>query len=179
MRGEPRSVLDASMTPVDALPAVAEIAITLAGFIGLIVVFKPVSAASWSDEERARVGFVLILCILILVCSLLPFALDGLRLSEAITWGLPLFIFSAGNLFLVANMLIRVKAKRVRIQFPLISWPILFAWIVLNITLLFSSVGLLLPFSSGLLLMGLLWNLMIGAITLTALMAQTMERDGD
>jgi ABC-type uncharacterized transport system permease subunit len=179
MKGESKSLLNATMTPVDALPSVAEIAITLGGFIGLIVVFKPVSAASWSDEERSRIAFVLILCMLILLCGLLPFALGGLRLSDEIIWGVPLFIFGTGNLFLIVNMLIRLHTKRVRIHFPLISWPILSAWLVLDITLLLSSLGILWPYSSGLLLLGLLGNLMIGAITLTALMAQSISRDDD
>lgn len=167
------------MLPVDSLPTVAEIAITLAGFIGLIVVFKPVSAASWSEEERARVLFVLIVCSLILVCALLPFALSGFTLPEAAVWGVPLVLFGAGNLFLNVTMLLRIRAKRIVIQFPWISWPILSAWILLNLSLLMSGLGLLFPFSSGLLLLGMLWSLLIGAITLIALMAQNMGRDID
>jgi len=167
------------MLPADTLPTVAEIAITLAGFIGLIVVFKPVSAAAWSDEERARVVFVLILCSLILLCALLPFALGGLQLSEAAIWGVPLVIFGAGNLFLNVSMLVRIRAKRVVIQFPWISWPILSIWILLTLSLLLSGLGLVLPFSSGLLLLGMIWSLLIGAITLIALMAQNMSRGSD
>jgi hypothetical protein len=167
------------MTPVDVLPTVAEIPITLSGFIGLIDVFKPVSAASWSDEERARVVFVLVLCSLILLCALLPFAVSGLASSAAAIWGAPLLVFGSGNLFLIINMLFRMRAGRVRIQFPLISWPILAAWSLLTVALLASGVGLIWPFSAGLLLLGTLWSLLIGAITLTALMAQTMHRDRD
>jgi hypothetical protein len=167
------------MTPVDALPTVAEIAITLSGFIGLIVVFKPVSAASWSDEERARVVFVLVLCSLILLCALLPFALSGLALSDAAIWGAPLLVFGSGNLFLIISMLFRIRAGRVHIQFPLISWPILATWILLTVAILWSGLGLFWPFSPGLLLLGTLWSLLIGAVTLTALMAQTMRHDSD
>jgi hypothetical protein len=167
------------MLPADTLPTVAEIAITLAGFIGLIVVFKPVSAAAWSDEERARVVFVLILCSLILLCALLPFALGGLQLSEAAIWGVPLALFGAGNLFLNVSMLVRIRAKRIVIQFPWISWPILSIWILLTLSLLLSGLGLVLPFSSGLLLLGMIWSLLIGAITLIALMAQNMSRGSD
>jgi hypothetical protein len=162
------------MLPVDSLPTVAEIAITLAGFIGLIVVFKPVSATAWSDEERARIIFVLILCSLILLCALLPFALSGFQLSEATIWGVPLLLFGAGNLFLNAGMLLRIRAKRIVIQFPWVSWPILSTWILLNLLVLLSGLGYLLPFSSGLLLLGMLWSLLIGAITLIALMAQNI-----
>lgn len=167
------------MTPIDALPTVAEIAITLGGFIGLIVVFKPVSAASWSDEERARVVFVLVLCSLILLCALLPFALSVLFPSEAVMWGAPLILFGAGNLFLILNMLLRIQSKRITIHFPLISWPILSIWGLLTCSLLLSGVGFLWPFSPGLLLLGMLWSLMIGAITLTALMALNMGRHKD
>lgn len=174
-----KGLTGAAMTPVDAIPNVPEIAITPGGFIGLIVVFKLVSAASWTDEERARVVFVLILCTLILLCSLLPFALSGLFLSEAVIWGVPLVVFGTGNLFLIVNMLLRIQARRVNIQFPLVSWPILLAWSLLTLSILLSGLGLLRPFSPGLLLLGLLWSLVIGALTLIALMAQTMRRDDD
>ena len=166
------------MLPVDALPTVAEIAITLGGFIGLIVAFRPVSADSWSDEESARVVFVLVLCSLILLCALLPFALSGLFSSDRVIWGTPLIIFGAGNLFLIANMFRRIYTKRIIIHFPLVSWPILSFWILLTLTLLLSGLGVLWPYSPGLLLLGMIWSLLIGAITLIALMAQTMSRVG-
>jgi len=163
------------MTPIDAFPTIAEIAITLGGFIGLIVVFKPVSAASWSDEERARVVFVLILCSLILLCALLPFALSGLFQSDALIWGTTEVAYGLGNLFLIIGMLFRIHAKRVNIQFPLISWPLLAVWGLLTISILLSGVGLIAPSSSGLLLLSMLWSLLIGTITLIALMAQNMS----
>jgi hypothetical protein len=167
------------MSPIDALPTVAEIAITLGGFIGLIVAFRPVSAASWSDEERARVVFVLILCSFILLCALLPFALSGLFPTDSVIWGAPLVIFGTGNLFLIANMFRRIHTKRINIHFPLVSWPILSFWSLLAVALLLSGLGVLWPFSPGLLLLGMIWSLLIGAITLIALMAQSMSRGGN
>jgi hypothetical protein len=166
------------MSPIDALPTVAEIAITLGGFIGLIVAFRPVSAASWTDEESARVVFVLVLCSFILLCALLPFALSGLFSSDSVIWGTPLVIFGAGNLILIANMFRRIHTNRINIHFPLVSWPILLFWTLLTLSLLLSGLGLLWPFSPGLLLLGMIWSLLIGAITLIALMAQTMSRVG-
>lgn len=167
------------MTPLDALPTVAEIAITLGGFIGLLVVFKPAATASWTDEERARVVFVLLLCTMILFCALLPFALSGMIPDQSIVWGVPLLLFGFGNLILVLLMLLRIRSGRVRIQFPLISWPILVGWTVLTVCLLLSGVGVFWPQSPGVLLLGMLGSLIIGAITLTALMAQSMNRDGE
>ena len=164
------------MSPIDALPTVAEIAITLGGFIGLIVAFRPVSAAAWSDEESARVVFVLIVCSLILLCALLPFALSGLFPADSVIWGAPLVIFGTGNLFLIAKMIRRIHTKRINIHFPLVSWPILSFWSLLAVALLLSGLGVLWPFSPGLLLLGMIWSLLIGAITLIALMAQGMSR---
>ncbi|MEH6611723.1 MAG: hypothetical protein V7696_20325 [Halioglobus sp.] len=166
------------MSPIDALPTVAEIAITLGGFIGLIVAFRPVSADSWSDEESARVVFVLVVCSLILLCALLPFALSGLFPTESVIWGAPLVIFGTGNLFLIASMFRRIHTKRINIHFPLVSWPILSFWSLLAVALLLSGLGVLWPFSPGLLLLGMIWSLLIGAITLIALMAQSMSRSG-
>jgi hypothetical protein len=164
------------MSPIDTLPTVAEIAITLGGFIGLVVAFRPVSAASWSDEESSRVIFVLILCSFILLCALLPFALSGLFTTNSVTWGAPQVIFGTSNLFLIANMFHRIHTKRISVHFPLVSWPIFSFWSLLALALLLSGLGVLWPFSPGLLLLCLIWSLLIGAITLIALMAQSMNR---
>jgi hypothetical protein len=166
------------MSPIDTLPTVAEIAITLGGFIGLIVSFRPVSAVSWSEEESARVLFVLILCCFTLLCALLPFALNGLFPADSVTWGLPLVIFGISNLSLIANMVRRIYTNRVSLQFPLVSWPILLFWGLLTLALLLSGLGVLWPFSPGLLLLGMTWSLLVGVITLIALMAKRMNIDG-
>jgi hypothetical protein len=166
------------MSPIETLPTVAEIAITLGGFIGLIVSFRPVSAAYWSDEESARVLFVLILCCFILLCALLPFALSAMFPTDSVTWGVPLVIFGVSNLFLIASMVRRIYNNRVNLQFPLVSWPILLFWGLLTLVLLLSGLGVLWPFSPGLLLLGMTWSLLVGVITLIALMAKRMNVEG-
>jgi hypothetical protein len=164
------------ISPIDTLPTIAEIAITLGGFIGLIVSFRPVSAASWSEEESSRVLFVLILCCFILLCSLLPFALSGIFPIHSVTWGVPLVIFGACNLYLIAGVCHRYYAKRISVHFPLVSWPILLFWGLLALALLLSGLGVVWPFSQGLLLLGMTWSLLVGVITLIALMAKSMDR---
>jgi hypothetical protein len=167
------------MSPIETLPTVAEIAITLGGFIGLIVSFRPVSAAYWSDEESARVLFVLILCCFILLCALLPFALSAMFPTDSVTWGVPLVIFGASNLSLIAIMCRRIYTKRVSLHFPLVSRPILLFWGLLALALLLSGLGVLWPFSPALLLLCMIWSLLVGVITLIALMAQSMSRGGN
>jgi hypothetical protein len=74
-------------------------------------------------------------------------------------------------------MIRRIHLRRINIQFPLMSWPILLFWSLLTLAILLSGMGLLWPFSPGLLLLGMIWSLLIGAITLIALMAQSVNRD--
>lgn len=82
------------MTPSDALPTIAEIAITLTGFTGVVAVFRPGSAGSWSEEELQRIRAVLYICTLVPVCALIPFGLADLQSFEAVTWGVPLLLYA-------------------------------------------------------------------------------------
>src|SRR5437764_14021917 len=56
------------MQPGEALGVAAQVAVTLAGFAGIVVVFRPDSVHHWSALDRFRLG-------LLLMNSALPLAL--------------------------------------------------------------------------------------------------------
>jgi hypothetical protein len=58
------------MEPNEALGIVAQVAVTLAGFAGVVVVFRPGSVHQWSRVDRFRLRFLLANSILPLAYSL-------------------------------------------------------------------------------------------------------------
>lgn len=58
-----------SMQPSEGLGVAAQVAVTLAGFAGIVVVFRPQSVHEWSELDRLRLR-------LLLMNSVLPFVLS-------------------------------------------------------------------------------------------------------
>ena len=59
------------MQPGEALDVAAQVAVTLAGFAGIVVVFRPESVHQWSEIDRFRLRLLLANSALPLVWSLL------------------------------------------------------------------------------------------------------------
>jgi len=58
------------MQPSEALGVAAQVAVTLAGFAGIVVVFRPQSVHEWSALDRVRLTLLLINSVSPLVFSL-------------------------------------------------------------------------------------------------------------
>ena len=59
------------MPPSEVLAVVAQVAVTLSGFAGIVVVFRPTTLHQWSPVERFRLRLLLINSALPLVLALL------------------------------------------------------------------------------------------------------------
>lgn len=71
-----------------ALYALAEVAITLAGFSGVVVAFRLRGAQTWSRTELRVLWFLLTDSFLVMIFSLIPVPLNLAGWSEAAIWGL-------------------------------------------------------------------------------------------
>src|SRR6266480_3177798 len=58
------------MQPSEALDVAAQVAVTLAGFAGIVVVFRPQSIHEWSELDKLRLRLLLANSALPLVTSL-------------------------------------------------------------------------------------------------------------
>jgi hypothetical protein len=81
----------------EILLTLAEISITLAGFIGLLAVFK--RSVVWSSEEILRLFSTLGLCFAAITASVLPEAVSHFSNSEFMLWGLPLLVAGVTPIF--------------------------------------------------------------------------------
>ena len=78
------------MNSSEILLTLAEIAITLAGFVGLLAVFK--QSAVWTSEEILRLFSTLGLCFAAITASILPEGIAHFTSSESIIWGIPILV---------------------------------------------------------------------------------------
>jgi hypothetical protein len=76
------------MQPQDALPTIAEISITLAGFTGILFAIQSALANSVAVGQSDRILAVLTIPAIVLVCALLPFGLAGFS-SRQLLSGVP------------------------------------------------------------------------------------------
>jgi len=158
------------MAPEDALTGIAEVAIGLAGFSGLVAAFEQRSGRSWRGDQKARIVFLVALSFGVITTSLLPSAISGFSESPAMVWGIPMV--SCGLLTLTSLLAWVVLSRRhgYRLQFPRTSISILSISSTLQLGVLLSGLGLVLPYSSGLFVLGLLSILVFCANMFLALL---------
>ncbi|HST31015.1 MAG TPA: hypothetical protein VLK27_09290 [Chthoniobacterales bacterium] len=76
------------MQPSEALSASAQIAVTLAGFAGVVVAFRSGSVHEWSKMDKFRLEILLSNSALPFVLSIFAMVLGTTSLSEQTTWRL-------------------------------------------------------------------------------------------
>jgi peptidoglycan/LPS O-acetylase OafA/YrhL len=76
------------MTDYESLYNIADLAISLAGFSGLVAVFRSGSLDDWLPRERFMFWLLLIAALGALFFALLPVALHHYRLREPLVWSI-------------------------------------------------------------------------------------------
>ena len=74
------------MEPGEALGLAAQVAVTLAGFAGVVVVFRPASVHQWSSLDRFRLRLLLSNSILPLAYSVIAIFLLTIKPPPESTW---------------------------------------------------------------------------------------------
>ncbi len=156
------------MTAADALPTIAEIAVTLAGFSSLLVVFRPTATSRWTEHELVRIRALITTCVVVLVCALVPFGLAGLRFSDDVSFGVPLAAYGLFNLVYLTLNVRKIMSQKIRVSAPRLTLPVLAISAAVNLVVLSSGLGIFLPFDPGVLVPGLVWGLVAAVVTLLA-----------
>ena len=163
------------MTPQDALFAIAEVGIGLAGFSGLVAAFVQHSGQTWRREQKTRIVLLIVLSFGMIVSALAPYALSGVSGSPALVWGAPMVALSVLCIGLLLYW-IRVSRKYAfKLLFPLFSIPILSVATVLQVMGFLSGIGWIFPYSPALFVLGLLSVLVFGANIFLALLYSIWE----
>jgi len=133
----------------DTYRTIAEVAITLTGFIGVVVVIKS------REEPFSRLGLATILSTSFgaVMFAFLPELLSGV-FNEAATWRLACGLFGLYHLYLI--LWFQAKQRSIRSNTP-VQWVIVFFsfWVVgLKLAV---GLGFLLPWAYEVYYLGLLW----------------------
>lgn len=152
-----------------ALFIFAEVAITLAGFSGVVVAFRVRGAQAWSPMELRVLWFLLTDSFLVTFFALIPIPLSLAGWTDDVIWGLGGALL--GTYFLVANVLaIRGeysdRALRRRVTVPVVT-PLTYGMSVaafpMGIALWLSVGNLLVPRGQAIYVLGLIMLLAFGA----------------
>ena len=167
------------MVPEEYLPTLAEVGITIAGFTGLIVTVRRNQSVAWSEQEQFRIIATIVICLSTVLCSSLPFALSGLPVESHTKWSVPLLISSTTIFALLGLMLRRILFGGFVIIAPWITWPLMLFMGVLALASFTSGLGLILPYSPGLLVLQLSVSLFASAVTLIATLAIVVRNENE
>ena len=163
------------MNPQDILITIAEISIGLAGFSGLVAAFTHKANQGWRPDQKTRIIFLITLSFGMIVTSLLPFAISDWSSEPSHIWGIPMILYSTLVLCLLVYWVTVTRKNDYKIQFPYASYPIMVVGTILQILVLLSGLGVFMPYSPGLFVLGFLGILVFGANVFLALLNTTWE----
>ena len=167
------------MTPADFLPTLAEVAITIAGFTGLIVSVRRNRSKRLTEQELFRVIATIGMCLIVVLSAILPYALSGLPVEEHYRWAAPLVLSASTTLILLMVMIRKLLAGGFVLIAPWITMPLIICVGILGLASLGSGLGLFLPYSSGLLVLHLGFALFASAVTLVATLAIVIRSENE
>ena len=152
------------------LNTLAEVAITLAGFSGVAVVFRLRGAHSWTPTELRVLWFLIGDSFLVLFFSLLPFPLALANWSQDALWGLCNALL--GSWFIIGDVLALRGERRDRVAQQLITVPVItpilyvmsIGALAMGIALWLSVVDLLVPRGQAVYVLGLIALLAFAAL---------------
>jgi hypothetical protein len=152
------------------LNTLAEVAITFAGFSGVVVVFRLRGAHSWSPTELRILWLLIGDSLLVLFFSLLPFPLAIANWSHDVLWGFCNTLL--GSWFIVGNLLALRGERRDRAAQQLITVPVItpifyvvvIVALVMGIALWLSALDLLISRGQAVYVLGLIVLLAFAAV---------------
>jgi hypothetical protein len=152
------------------LNTLAEVAITLAGFSGVVVAFRLRGAHSWSPTELRILWLLIGDSFLVLFFSLLPFPLAIANWSDDALWGICNALL--GSWFIIGNLLAlrgerRDRAARQLITVPVITpifYIVVLVALAMGVVLWLSALDLLVPRGQAVYVLGLIVLLAFAAV---------------
>jgi hypothetical protein len=163
------------MNQGDALQTIAEIAITLGGFTGLVAAFRGKSAHTWTSAEIYRLRFLIGLSFVILICAILPFAIGGWTESAQLIWGIPSLLYGLTVLTLLYTTVHRWMTGTFTPTFRHFVAVNIALGIAIHILIVFSAFNFVLDASASMMIVGMIWSFTHGATIFLAMLSILWE----
>jgi hypothetical protein len=158
-----------------ALLATAEVAITLAGFTGIVAVLGRRGHGEWEPQEQLRLSMMLVSSFSAVFFAMLPVALVGVRASEPAAWAVSSAILGSSVALahpLVVHFIRRLPQAAVDAEFPrALGLFVLIVSILIALLQLLNVLGFHFEREFGPYFVGLLWLLALSAIQFVRLLA--------
>ena len=167
------------MDPIDKFDTVAEIAVTLAGFSGLVMALK--FGGKLGQEELRRIVYLIVASFSVLATALLPAVLVGLGFSQLRGLDISCFVLGLVAIVLGTNGVVSWRKAQVSPRFPKATIFSLAAALANGVLLMISAVSTIFASPAGVLLLGQVVLLLIaGWIFLsTIIWASVGDKDSE
>lgn len=146
-------MLDHMVTEV--LTSIAEIAITLAGFTGLVVAFR--SSKTSISEELRRIAYIFVFCFVAVIGSYLPTIAELFAPDTGLSWKLPVGFVAVSAVSLSGLATMQTLQKHINLQFPVISYSMIATLFSIGLMLLLVLLKVIPGNPFGYLLVAVLW----------------------
>lgn len=161
----------------EGLYSLAEIAITLAGFTGLLGFFR--SSTSSVKGEMLRIFYIFIMCFATIVGAFLPPAISTFLPDSDAGWYVSTVYVGLVALAISVWAIVQFLTGRVGLSLPIPSYSMAIFSGLVGVTLLGASFGIVSGPVKGFLIIGLLWFLLYsGYIFVTTLFWGTGDEKG-
>jgi len=168
-----------------SLDTLANVAITLAAFSGVVVAFRVGGAHTWSPTELRVLWFLICDCFLVVFLALLPLPLALFNWSPDEVWGLCSALL--GSWFIIGNLLAvwgerRDRAAKQWVSIPVITPVIYVISIVaflMGVALWLSVWDLVVPLGQAMFVLGLIVLLAFAAVEFLFYIALLSQQERD
>ena len=150
------------MDSSEILLTLAEIAITLAGFVGLLAVFKQSSV--WTSEEILRLFSTLGLCFAAITAAILPEGITHFSSSELLIWGVPLFV--AGLTPIITSGRVIYRSFSVGYTYTTsLGRIVTYLTVLIGLIFVLASFDIMLPREEGTLIFSVLFLILLAGLS--------------
>ncbi len=166
------------MPEAETLRVIAELAIAIAGFSGVVVVLRRQAVGSW---EVGRLWMLLVQAVGAALFAFVPLLLEMAGLSASVNWRFSNGALGLFNIGVVAGVVVTTRASR---HYEFVGWRVLVGLCVIHISIglcsVFHALGGLPSIGAFLYSLSLVWLLAMACLNfmLLVLRDQTEERRG-
>ena len=148
------------MDPQETLNTLAEIAVALAGFAGIMFGLR--NRSGGATQEVARLSMTLWVCFSVVTCSLLPIVISQFTERGDLIWGVPCFLLGILQFSNMTTIAILLRERTVAPAFPRLNMVAISMIYISSIVMFAGSFDVLVPRSSGTLMVGCLSGALMG-----------------
>ena len=154
------------MNDLNSFETIAQLAIGIAGFTGIVLALGKRSQGELTVIERARLLDLLRITFGAGFLSFAPMLVDSFTANAAVSWRVSHGAFAGWNVFCATTFIATIRPQ----ELPMVNRVIAVPGAVVTVFAALVAFGLLQRFSYGIYLTGLLWLLFVSAIQFSGLL---------